>query len=366
MGKYDFKLVVIFIITFNGFFLASLIAIGQLISDRKSPKTWLFVLLFLIFCLFQIHYIVYEIGILGIYKIINLFPIAAFFLLGPTIMNITKHAVQEKYILKKSDLWHFVPAVIVSLASLYIIFKTEHQQLDFLHGYYYNKYIASLGLLGGLLSNFYLFWAGGILLNSYLLSKKVLLKNPPALITFVILLFFVLAMFADIAAVSFNSKIFMDFTIIILTLIIIFLFLIVFKYPDYYKTLRVVVKDEKQKRWYLNDINLDLLSLKINNLMNKEQIFMDENLSLESMAAKVELSKHQLSQYMNDIIEENFSSFINRHRVEAAKTLLIKNPDENIIIIAYEVGFKSKSTFNASFAKFEKLTPKAYRKKHLK
>ncbi len=319
MGKYDFKLVVIFIITFSGFLLAFLTAIGQLISDRKSPKTWLFVLLFLIFCLFQIHYIVGEIGILEIYKIFNLFPIAALLLLGPTIMNITKHAVQEQYILKKSDLWHFVPAVIVSLASLYIIYNTEHQQLDFLHGYYYNRYIASLGLFGGLLFTFYLLWAGRILLKSYLLSKKVILKNPPALITFIVLLFFVLALFSDIAAISFNSKIFMEFTITILTLIIIFLFLIVFKYPDYYKTLRVVVKDEKQKRWYLNDI-----------------------------------------------IGEKFSSFINRHRVEAAKNLLIKNPDENIIIIAYEVGFKSKSTFNASFAKFEKLTPRAYRQKHLK
>lgn len=91
---------------------------------------------------------------------------------------------------------------------------------------------------------------------------------------------------------------------------------------------------------------------------------MDENLSLEFMAEKVDLSRHQLSQYMNEIVGEKFTTFINKHRIDAAKALLIKKPDENIIIIAYEVGFKSKSTFNASFTKFEKLTPKAYRKIH--
>ena len=154
--------------------------------------------------------------------------------------------------------------------------------------------------------------------------------------------------------------------LILLNLIIIFLFLIVFKYPDYYKTVHVVVKEEKHKRRLLKGIDLDLLSLKITNLMEKEHIFMDENLNLESMAVSVGLSRHQLSQYMNDIIGENFASFVNRHRIKAAKKMLIQMPDENIITIAYEVGFKSKSTFNASFAKFEKTTPKAFRKARLK
>jgi AraC-like DNA-binding protein len=366
LNQYPLKLIVISTITFNGFFLASLISIGQLISDRKSPKTWLFILLFFIFCLFQIHYIVFEIGLIAKYKIINLFSIAAIYLLGPTMMGITMHAVQEKYVLKTSDLWHFVPAIIASLMSLGIIFNTEYQHLNILHGYYYNEYIVSLSFLGSMFVTVYLVWAGRMLLNSYLLSKKVILKNPSVFVTFIILLFFGLALFSDITAVCFNSRVFMEVSLIIMNLIIIFLFLIVFKYPDYYKTLHVVVEDEKQKRWYLKGIDLDLLSLKIDNLINKKKIFMDENLSLEFMAEKVDLSRHQLSQYMNDIVGEKFTTFINKHRVDAAKALLIKKPDENIIIIAYEVGFQSKSTFNASFTKFEKLTPKAYRKIHLK
>ena len=160
------------------------------------------------------------------------------------------HAVQEKYVLKTSDFWHLVPAIIASLMSLGIIFNTEYQHLNILHGYYYNEYIVSLSFLGSMFVTFYFVWAGRILLNLYLLSKKVILKNPSVFVTFIILLFFGLALFSDITAVCFNSRFFMEVSLIIMNLIIIFLFLIVFKYPDYYKTLHVVVEDEKQKRWY--------------------------------------------------------------------------------------------------------------------
>lgn len=363
MNQYSLKLLVILFITFNGVFLASLIAVGQLIADRKSSKTWLFFLLFLIVCLFQIHYIIFEIQSLAQYKIINLFPVTAIYLLGPVILGITKLSVKEGYTtLDKKEIKHLVPVLTASLVCLVIIFNTEYSPLTFLKGYYYNRYVSCFGILGTLIFALYLFGAVGVLFNSYVLSTRVILKNPPVFVTVSILILFAIVLFTDILAASFNSRLFMEISLILLNSIIIFLFLIVFKYPDYYKTIHIVVKEEKQKRQLLNGIDLDLIERKITVLMEKEQIFMDENLSLESMAAMLGVGRHQLSQYMNDILGENFASFINRHRIKAAKKMLIQRPDENIIIIAYEVGFKSKSTFNSSFAKFEKTTPKAFRK----
>lgn len=367
MNQYSLKLLVILFITFNGLFLASLIAVGQLIADRKSSKTWLFFLLFLIFCLFQIHYIIFEIQSLSQYKIINLFPVTAIYLLGPVILGITRLTVKEGYTtLKKKEIKHLVPVLTASLACLVIIFNTEYSQFNILNGYYYNQYISFFGILGTMVFAFYLFGAGRVLFNSYVLSTRVILKNPPVFVTFSILILFAIVLFTVILAACLNSRMFMEISLILLNSIIIFLFLIVFKYPDYYKTIHVVVKEEKQKRQLLKGVDLDLLKRKIMDLMEKEHIFMDENLSLESMAVMMGLGRHQLSQYMNDSIGENFASFVNRHRIKAAKKMLIQRPDENIIIIAYEVGFKSKSTFNASFAKFEKTTPKAFRKAHLK
>ena len=363
LNQYNLKLLAILFITFNGIFLSSLIAVGQLIADRKSSKTWLFFLLFLIVCLFQIHYIIFEIQSLAQYKIINLFPVTAIYLLGPVILGITKLSVKEGYTtLDKKEIKHLVPVLAASLVCLVIIFNTEYSQFTFLNGYYYNRYVSFFGILGTLIFALYLFGAGGVLFNSDVLSTRVILKNPPVFVTFSILILFAIVLFTDILAASFNSRLFMEISLILLNSIIIFLFLIVFKYPDYYKTIHIVVKEEKQKRQLLKGIDLDLIEREITDLIEKEQIFMDENLSLDSMAAMLGLGKHQLSQYMNDILGENFASFINRHRIKAAKKMLIQRPDENIIIIAYEVGFKSKSTFNASFAKFEKTTPKAFRK----
>jgi len=41
---------------------------------------------------------------------------------------------------------------------------------------------------------------------------------------------------------------------------------------------------------------------------------MDEDLTLESLAERTGVTRHQLSEYMNTIIGGNFSKFINRHR----------------------------------------------------
>jgi AraC-like DNA-binding protein len=366
LNQYPLKLIVILTITFNGLFLASLITIGQMISDRKSPKTWLFFLLFSIFCLFQIHYIFFEMGLLDHYIFINMFPITAIYLLGPTLFGITLHGVKHKSILSRDMSWHFGPAIGASLLSLSLLFTTELSNSPVLYGYYYNRYLFVLSGLGTLSFVIYLFLSGRELINSYLLSRKVILENPAVFVAFFILIFLVLALLSDIAALFLHSKVFMECSLFILNLIIIFLFLIVFKYPDYYKAIHVVVKKETQKRSYLKGIDLDTLARDIKKGMEQDRIFTNEDLNLASMADCIGLTRHQLSEYMNSVIGQNFTTFINRHRIEAAKKMLKQRPEENIISIAFEVGFKSKSTFNASFSQFEKTTPHSYRKKWLK
>ena len=42
-----------------------------------------------------------------------------------------------------------------------------------------------------------------------------------------------------------------------------------------------------------------------------------------------------------------------KYRIKKEKKMLLENKDKRILAISYDVGFQSKSTFNAAFTKFK-------------
>lgn len=101
-------------------------------------------------------------------------------------------------------------------------------------------------------------------------------------------------------------------------------------------------------------------------LVEKEKIYMDENLSLSSVAEQLNISTNYLSQLINSLSGCSFPDFINRYRVEEAKSCLV-HPDftnYTITAIGLESGFNSKSAFYSAFKKYTDITPTEYREKH--
>ena len=62
---------------------------------------------------------------------------------------------------------------------------------------------------------------------------------------------------------------------------------------------------------------------RLKHLMEKEKIYLDENISLQSLAEKLNIPPYQLSQLLNEKIKQSFSDFINTYRIEEAKEILI-------------------------------------------
>ncbi|WP_316802254.1 helix-turn-helix domain-containing protein [Pedobacter nototheniae] len=96
--------------------------------------------------------------------------------------------------------------------------------------------------------------------------------------------------------------------------------------------------------------------------MQKNRPFLDENLSLTTLAAQLNLSANQLSQIINQKAGKNFFDFINTYRVMAVKEKL-KDPTfshYSIIAIGYECGFQSKSSFNKIFKQITGKTPSEF------
>ncbi|MDH5232569.1 MAG: helix-turn-helix domain-containing protein [Gammaproteobacteria bacterium] len=97
--------------------------------------------------------------------------------------------------------------------------------------------------------------------------------------------------------------------------------------------------------------------------MPAEKWYCDANLSLPKLANKLNVGHHQLSQVLNQTVEQNFFDFVNNYRIQEAKRLLADPTEQRsaIIAIALQVGFKSKSAFYRLFKQSTGITPSAYR-----
>jgi AraC-like DNA-binding protein len=116
-------------------------------------------------------------------------------------------------------------------------------------------------------------------------------------------------------------------------------------------------------RSYIHNLDLIKLEDRLNQLMLQEKIFCDEDLSLAKLAEELEITIHQLSQFLNQNLGKNFYNYINMFRVTEAKNLLIDEPERSVLSVAFAVGFNSYSSFHRSFCKDVGLTPKEFRKR---
>ena len=106
---------------------------------------------------------------------------------------------------------------------------------------------------------------------------------------------------------------------------------------------------------------------RVQEYVEQEKPYLDNELRLSGLADQLEISIHHLSQVVNEQLGKSFSDFINEYRVEEAKRLLA-NPrykERYVISIAYEAGFNNKTSFNKAFKAQTGLSPSQYRKEKL-
>ena len=103
---------------------------------------------------------------------------------------------------------------------------------------------------------------------------------------------------------------------------------------------------------------------KLKAYMDQEAPYLDSQLSLDGLAHQLSMTRHDLSQLINDQLGTNFFGFVNDYRVQAFKARLTDKKYEHYTLlgIAMETGFNSKSSFNSIFKKAEGMTPSEYKK----
>jgi AraC-like DNA-binding protein len=117
----------------------------------------------------------------------------------------------------------------------------------------------------------------------------------------------------------------------------------------------------------LNEESFKEYFTKIKSAIEDQHLYRKSRLRLRDLAEVTNTPEYLTSQVVNTGFGMSFFDTINKYRVEEAKLLLKSNhkADKQIIEVAYEVGFNSKSAFNNAFKKFTGQTPTLFREETL-
>jgi len=98
-------------------------------------------------------------------------------------------------------------------------------------------------------------------------------------------------------------------------------------------------------------------------VVKENRYYQDPELSLGSLAEKLELTTHELSRIINTVLKKSFNDFINEYRVAEVKRKMqdVAYDHMNLLGIAYESGFNSKTTFNRAFKQATGKNPVDYK-----
>jgi AraC-like DNA-binding protein len=109
---------------------------------------------------------------------------------------------------------------------------------------------------------------------------------------------------------------------------------------------------------YLQEINNKISS------WSEQQLFLDSDSSIVSLAAYTQITQHHLSYYFNTHLAIKFTDWRNNLKVDYAKLLLDQDITTSITMeaLAIQCGFSSQTTFNRAFKNSIGVTPSQYGK----
>jgi len=150
--------------------------------------------------------------------------------------------------------------------------------------------------------------------------------------------------------------------IYLLTLSGIWYFIFSFRYPEFTQKAIREAKSIRYENSILNGIDADVVLERLDELMEDEKIYIDEELTMQKLSEFLMITPHQFSKMLNSKRKMNFRTLVNSYRIKEAMNQMADYPDKTILEIALASGFNSKSSFNSVFMKSTGATPSDYRK----
>ena len=127
-------------------------------------------------------------------------------------------------------------------------------------------------------------------------------------------------------------------------------------------------KQEKEAvyRSLVSPALMDELKEKILNVIVMQKKYKDKNYSAKQLAVDLGTNTRYISAVVNVRFHMNYTSFVNKYRIEEAMSILVDKRYQNLRIeeVSDMVGFANRQSFYASFYKVTGITPKEYKQQH--
>lgn len=131
------------------------------------------------------------------------------------------------------------------------------------------------------------------------------------------------------------------------------------------ETSQFIITDEDETLKYakspLDEVVRQRIERKLQHALEVDQVYKRSSIKLRDLCDHLNENTHYVSQVINQVMGTSFYELINKHRIDAAKAMLVSDSRESVINIAMDVGFNSKTTFNAAFKRLTGITPKEYK-----
>lgn len=118
----------------------------------------------------------------------------------------------------------------------------------------------------------------------------------------------------------------------------------------------------------LDEQSTQAIAAALKQVMDVQRVYMDDALTLSRLAQLLGTSTHDLSWFLNEVHGMSFNEYINNYRINAFIERIEQNEHvhKTLLAISFEVGFRSKTTFNRVFKEAKGVSPSSYLKKQLK
>lgn len=350
------------------FFLVSIILLFLKRGNIKSNRILALLLLSIVYLNEVLSFYTFK-NILIQYPHLIRTHIPILFIIPPLFYLYIKSLFENKFNFKIKFIYNFLPSIISILYFMPFYLKSSEYKINWLlHAKYEYHYF--LGLI------FYIQFIVYIILvfidlKNYSTNIKSVLGLPDEIQKWIkefIYIVIGLLVFTII-------PVFISFKIESLLLIPVFssivYFFIIFKVffqPEVFDNLQILHQVVEDKKKYansnLNNEDINNIYSRVVSYFETNQSFLNSELSLPILSEEINVPTHQLSQAINQKLNQNFNDFVNYYRIQEAKKRLLDTKYDNITIeaIAKSVGFNSKTTFNNSFKKFLQTSPSLYKK----